>query len=109
LVTSCVGGVFIKSLLKETEGTKDEEEDVSSYWITLRKVEHNGILNKKHYKALSTEPIWEVAVDLSQDKLQNGDVYYTSSPPHSVFLKRPNRISFVAFYSCSSEMSRLVE
>jgi len=78
--------------LKETEGKTDEEEDVSRYWMTLRKAEHNGIWNTKYYEALSAEPTWEVAKYLSQDRLQNGDVYYTSSPCHRVLLKRANRI-----------------
>lgn len=43
LVTSCVGGAFIKSLLKKTEGMEHEEEDVSRYWKTLLKGELTGI------------------------------------------------------------------
>jgi hypothetical protein len=37
-VASCVGTAFYNTLLKETsEGGKDEEEDVSSYWTALQK------------------------------------------------------------------------
>jgi hypothetical protein len=44
LVTSCVGTAFGNTLLEERkkggwrEG-KDEEEDVSNHWLTLRKIE----------------------------------------------------------------------
>jgi hypothetical protein len=44
LVTSCVGTAFENTLLKEkSKGREDEEEGVSSYWMTLRKREGTGI------------------------------------------------------------------
>ena len=47
LVTSCIGTAFYNTLLKERyrEGQKwreDEDEDVSSYWMTLKKREGTG-------------------------------------------------------------------
>jgi hypothetical protein len=47
LVTSGVGTAFSNTLLrdKQREGEQlweDEEEDVSSYWLTLRKREGTG-------------------------------------------------------------------
>jgi len=38
LVTSCVGSAFYDTLLKERlKGIEDNKEDVSSYWMTLKK------------------------------------------------------------------------
>ena len=43
LVTSGVGTAFWNRLLKERwNGRKDKEQDVSSYWMTLRKSEDSG-------------------------------------------------------------------
>jgi hypothetical protein len=40
LLTSCVITAFYNTLLKERYGgRKDEEEEVSSYWMTVRKRE----------------------------------------------------------------------
>jgi len=35
-------------LLKERWEQKDEEADVSSYWMSLRKWEHTGTCKRKH-------------------------------------------------------------
>jgi len=44
LVTSHVG-----RLLKQiTEGKRRKKEDISSYWMTLRKREDTGIWRRKH-------------------------------------------------------------
>jgi hypothetical protein len=40
LVTSGVGNTLLKLRLK---GREDEEEDMSSYWMTLRKTNYTGI------------------------------------------------------------------
>jgi hypothetical protein len=37
--------MLLKGRLK---GREEEEEDVISYWMTLRKREETGILNRKH-------------------------------------------------------------
>jgi hypothetical protein len=52
--------------LKERwKGWEDEEEDVNSYCMTLRKREDPGNLQTKNYIALSGELALEEAVDLS--------------------------------------------
>jgi len=49
LVTSCVGTAFWKRPLNETyKGRAYEEEDLSSYWITLKKAEDTESWKKKH-------------------------------------------------------------
>jgi len=42
------------------------KEDLSSYWMTLRKREDIGILNRKHYIALCGELALEETLDLLQ-------------------------------------------
>jgi hypothetical protein len=50
-------------------GKEDEEEEVSSYRVTLRKSEDTGIWKRKHYKAISVELPLEDVMDLSQNRL----------------------------------------
>jgi phage anti-repressor protein len=47
------------------KGREDEEGDVSSYWITVRKRENPGSCKMKHKISLSGEIALEVAMDLS--------------------------------------------
>ena len=49
----------------------DEEEDVSSYFMTVRKSEGTGILKRNHRIAVCGQFNFQQAVDLSQDKLRN--------------------------------------
>ena len=66
-----IGGVLrriclLNTLLKEEyKGREDEEEDVSNYWMTLRKREDNGNSKRKHQIALSGELALEEAMGLS--------------------------------------------
>jgi len=53
LVTSCVGSIFQNTLLKERwKEREDEEENVSSSWMTLRKRENNGSYEKAQENVL---------------------------------------------------------
>ena len=49
------------------EVTEDEEEDVSSYYMTLRKGEDTGNWKIEHYMALCGELALEEATDLSSE------------------------------------------
>jgi hypothetical protein len=56
--------------LKESlEGQEDEEGDVSSCWMNLRKQEDTGSLRRKLRIALFGELSLEEAMDLSKDRL----------------------------------------
>ena len=50
---------------------EDEKEDVSSYWMTLRKRQDTGSWKRKHRIALRWELTLEEAVDVSSDRLRN--------------------------------------
>jgi len=50
---------------------EDEEEDVRSYWIILRKREDIGYWKRRHWIALWWELALEVAIDLSPDRLRS--------------------------------------
>jgi hypothetical protein len=39
LLTNCL----LKHVIEGKKGREDEEEDVSSYWMTLRKIKYTGI------------------------------------------------------------------
>jgi hypothetical protein len=45
--------------------TRNEEEDVGSYWMNFRKREYPGYWKKKHYTALCGEVALAEAMDLS--------------------------------------------
>ena len=88
LVTHCIGTASWNTILKERENEgwkwwEGKEEDVSSYWITLRKLEDIVNWKRKHYIALPGELALEEAVDLSQDKttewMTNGRRQQTNS------------------------------
>jgi hypothetical protein len=49
---------------------EDSEEDVSSYWIILRKRDDTGIEKTKHLIALCGELALTETVDLLYDRLQ---------------------------------------
>ena len=71
--------------LKERQkGQEDEEEDISSYWTTLRKQEDTGNSDKEYQISLSGELALEVAVDLSQYRPRSDEysvqVRYVSAP-----------------------------
>jgi hypothetical protein len=51
--------------MDDRRGRQDEEEDVSSYWMTLRKRECTGNWKGKHKMAVSAELALEEAMDLS--------------------------------------------
>jgi hypothetical protein len=53
------------------KGWEDQEEDVSTYWMTLRETEDTGIRKRKHEIALRGQLTSEQAMDLSQDRLHN--------------------------------------
>jgi hypothetical protein len=48
---------------------KNEEEDMSSCWMTLKKRENTGILKKKHWLALSKELALTQAMHKWQSRL----------------------------------------
>jgi len=50
---------------------KDEKEDVSSYWKTLRKRQKNGVWRKKRDIVLSEKLAFEGTADISQDTLRS--------------------------------------
>jgi len=57
---------------------EDEEEDVRSYWINLRKREDIGHWKRRHWIALCGELALEVAMDQSPDRLSSeliNDIY----------------------------------
>ena len=69
-----MGYILLRSGLLEhiiegkTKGGKwreDKEEEVSSYWMTLKKRGDTGNWNRKHWIALHGELAWEEAMDLS--------------------------------------------
>jgi hypothetical protein len=72
LVTFWVETAFYNGLLKERykggggeKWQKDKEEDVGSYWMTLRKGEDTLSWKRKLWIALYGELALEVAMDLS--------------------------------------------
>jgi hypothetical protein len=70
LVTFYVETAFYNGLLKERykgghKWQEDKEEDVGSYWMTLRKGEDTLILKRKLWIALCGEFTLEEALDLS--------------------------------------------
>lgn len=55
-LTEVVGAAFQNMLLKERKKWREiEEEDVSSYWMTLRKRQIIGTWKRNHYIARSVE------------------------------------------------------
>jgi hypothetical protein len=56
--------------LEERWKGREDEEDVSSYWIILRKRDDTGIEKRKHSIALCGELALAGAVDLLYDTLQ---------------------------------------
>jgi hypothetical protein len=50
----------------QIEGREDEEEDVSSYWMTVGKLEEIGSWKGKHLISRSGELALEEAMDLSK-------------------------------------------
>jgi hypothetical protein len=69
LVTFCVETAFYNGLLKERymgkyKWQEDKEEDVESYWMTLRKGEGTLIWKRKLWIAVYGELVLEEALDL---------------------------------------------
>ena len=65
MVTSSMGIAFRNTLYGDRyNGLEDEKEEVSRWWMTLRKREVTGNLKKKHQIALCGELFLEEAVDL---------------------------------------------
>jgi hypothetical protein len=56
---------FVEREKEGQKGRKDEEEDVSSYWMTLRKRKDTLHCKRKHQIALCGELALEKATDLS--------------------------------------------
>jgi len=52
-------------LNEREKGGKDEEENISSCWMTLRKREGTGKLKRKHQIALSGELVLAKSYELS--------------------------------------------
>jgi hypothetical protein len=66
LVTPCVGTAFRKALFNEKwKGREDEEDDISSYKMTLRKMEDTVRLKRKHQKPLCRDLALEEAIYVS--------------------------------------------
>jgi hypothetical protein len=71
LVTSYVGTAFYSALLEERwKGRDDQEENVSSDWIILRKRYDIETAERKYSIALCEELAFAEAVDLLYDRLQ---------------------------------------
>ena len=65
-VETCILQRVIEGKIKGGgDSDKDEEEDVGSYWMTLRKGEDTLIGRRKLWIALCGEPALEEALDLS--------------------------------------------
>ena len=76
LAIFCIETAFYNGLLKERwkggeKWQEDEEEDVGSYWMSLRKGEDTLIWRRKLWIALCGELALEEALDLSWDRLLN--------------------------------------
>jgi hypothetical protein len=124
LVTFCVETAFCNGLLKERykEGQKwqeDKEEDVGSYWMTLRKGEDTLIWRRKLWIALCEELALEEVLDLSQGRLLNE--YHLKTLSYKYPLKKSRvhtsnmlwwlsskRNSFITFihYLCDTMLGR---
>jgi len=50
------------------KGHEDKKEDLSSYWMTLRKRKCCGTLKRKHYTALCGELALEETLELLQTR-----------------------------------------
>ena len=79
---SCVKGAFYNTILKERQtkswnGWKEEEEDVSNYWMKLMNREVTETWKRKLQIALSGELFFEESVELSQDKLCDDEMIFT--------------------------------
>ena len=75
---------------RKMQGREDEEEEVSSYWVTLRKREAVSPWKRKNYLALSGKFALEHVTRFSQGKLSN--VYtYTSTCVLFYYLILPQR------------------
>jgi hypothetical protein len=53
---------LLKHLIEWKKGWKHEEEDISSYWMTLRKRKDSGNLKRKHYMVMCEEIALEEAM-----------------------------------------------
>jgi len=53
------------------KGREEEEEDVNSYWKTLRKIGNTEICNRKHQIAFRGELAVDNAIYLPLDKLRS--------------------------------------
>jgi hypothetical protein len=56
---------FLKHDIEETTSQEDEGEDVSSYWIAIRKRGDTGTRKRKHNIVLGGELAFEEDMDLS--------------------------------------------
>jgi hypothetical protein len=54
---------------------EDEEEDVSSYWVALRKWDYAGNWMRKRWMAFCGELSLEEAVKLSKDRRKMNEYY----------------------------------
>ena len=96
MVTSYVGTAFYSTLLEERwKGRDDQEENVSSYWIILRKRYDTETAERKHSIALCEELAFAEAVDLLYDRLQ------ACATIRSKFLV--NWTTRVLYLNCSSD------
>jgi hypothetical protein len=58
LVIFCLGTAFEDRLFQEIwKGWEDQEEDVSSYWVTLRKTEDTGVTKREAQDRFHNEHI----------------------------------------------------
>jgi hypothetical protein len=58
-------------LKKRYKGRQDEEENISRYWMTLRKDEILEFKRKRTISHSLENSLWKEAMDLLQDRLCN--------------------------------------
>jgi hypothetical protein len=76
--------------MKNKQWCEDEEEDVSSYWIILRKRGDTGNWKKDHQIAAFGELALEGAMDLSYDRLYGDE---------NIPLANTREVTCVVFYA----------
>jgi len=68
----------------------DKKEDVSSYWITLRRKEGTGTWKRKHYIVLCGESVLEEVLDLAHET----DTLFTETAYTELHSQHPPDIQF---------------
>ena len=92
---------------------EDEEEDVRSYWMTLRTVEDTLIWKRRLWIALCGGIVLEEALDPSSDRLLNNNINFAAFQKNNVWtlivIKHASTVFIIAFrepcleYSCMGQ------